>query len=224
MTATDVAGFAERIKTGTAAEHNDTENSQFVTELLDGQLNTAGYAALLAQSWYIYEALERIGRDYADDAIVGPFLADELLRTAALEADLQFLLGDDWRATTTPPPATVRYVQRLEEVAATSPEAYLAHHYLRYLGDLSGGQIIRRMLERAYGYERDGLRFYTFDGIPKTKPFKDAYRAKLDAAPLDEAQQQAVIDEANLVFGLNRGLFTELGNDLHNFRVASPQS
>lgn len=224
MTATDVAGFAERIKTGTAAEHNDTENSQFVTELLDGQLNTAGYAALLAQSWYIYEALERIGRDYADDAIVGPFLADELLRTAALEADLQFLLGDDWRTTTTPLPATVRYVQRLEEVAAISPEAYLAHHYLRYLGDLSGGQIIRRMLERAYGYERDGLRFYTFDDIPKTKPFKDAYRAKLDAAPLDEAQQQAVIDEANLVFGLNRGLFTELGNDLHNFRVASPQS
>lgn len=223
MTATEVAGFAERIKSETAAEHSETENSAFVTELLGGQLNTDGYAALLAQSWYIYEALERIGAGYADNAIVGPFLADELLRTAALEADLQFLLGDDWRATVAPLPSTTRYMQRLEEVAAASPEAYLAHHYLRYLGDLSGGQIIRRMLERAYGYERDGLRFYTFDGIPKTKPFKDAYRAKLDAAPLDSAQQQAVIDEANLVFGLNRDLFADLGADLDRYRVATPQ-
>lgn len=224
MTATEVAGFAERIKSATAAEHSETENSAFVTELLGGQLNTDGYAALLAQSWYIYESLERIGAGYADDAIVGPFLADELLRTAALEADLQFLLGDDWRAVVAPLPSTSRYVQRLEGVAATSPEAYLAHHYLRYLGDLSGGQIIRRMLERAYGFDRDGLRFYIFDGIPKTKPFKDAYRAKLDAAPLDEAQQQAVIDEANLVFGLNRDLFADLGNDLDRYRVATTQS
>lgn len=223
MTATEVAGFAERIKSETAAEHSETENSAFVTELLGGQLNTDGYAALLAQSWYIYEALERIGAGYADNAIVGPFLADELLRTAALEADLQFLLGDGWRATVAPLTSTARYVQRLEEVAAASPEAYLAHHYLRYLGDLSGGQIIRRMLERAYGYEGDGLRFYTFDGIPKTKPFKDAYRAKLDAAPLDSAQQQAVIDEANLVFGLNRDLFADLGADLDRYRVATPQ-
>ena len=80
------------------------------------------------------------------------------------------------------------------------------------------------MLERAYGYERDGLRFYIFDDIPKTKPFKDAYRAKLDAAPLDSAQQQAVIDEANLVFGLNRDLFADLGADLDSYRVATPQS
>ncbi|MGX7725184.1 biliverdin-producing heme oxygenase [Rhodococcus sp. 5G237] len=219
MATTEVVGFAERIRLETQQAHSDTENSVFVSELLGGKLSTEAHAALIAQTWFVYDSLERIGRGYADDPIAGPFLSDELLRTAALEADLDFLVGSDWRDRIAPLPATVAYVDRLEQVAAVSPEAFLAHHYLRYLGDLSGGQIIRRMLERAYGYERDGLRFYIFDGIPKTKPFKDAYRAKLDAAPLDGDQQQAVIDEANLVYGLNGALFADLARDIDRYRV-----
>ncbi|WP_397518715.1 heme oxygenase (biliverdin-producing) [Rhodococcus pyridinivorans] len=219
MATTEVVGFAERIRLETQQAHSDTENSVFVSELLGGKLSTEAHAALIAQTWFVYDSLERIGRSYADDPIAGPFLSDELLRTAALEADLDFLVGSDWRDRITPLPATVAYVDRLVQVAAVSPEAFLAHHYLRYLGDLSGGQIIRRMLERAYGYERDGLRFYIFDGIPKTKPFKDAYRAKLDAAPLDGDQQQTVIDEANLVYGLNGALFADLAGDIDRYRV-----
>ncbi|WP_016693096.1 heme oxygenase (biliverdin-producing) [Rhodococcus rhodochrous] len=219
MAATEVVGFAERIRLETQQAHSDTENSVFVSELLGGKLSTEAHAALIGQTWFVYDSLERIGRGYSDDPIAGPFLSDELLRSAALEADLDFLVGSDWRDRIAPLPATVAYVDRLEQVAAVSPEAFLAHHYLRYLGDLSGGQIIRRMLERAYGYERDGLRFYIFDGIPKTKPFKDAYRAKLDAAPLDGDQQQSVIDEANLVYGLNGALFADLALDIDRYRV-----
>lgn len=219
MAIVEVAGFAERIRMETQQAHSDTENAVFVSELLGGALTTEAHAELIAQSWFIYDALERIGRGYADDPIVGPLLSDELIRIPSLEADLDFLIGDDWRTTITPLPATVAYVERLEQVAATSPEAFLGHHYLRYLGDLSGGQIIRRMLERAYGYAGDGVRFYTFDDIPKTKPFKDAYRAKLDAAPLDDTQQQTVIDEANLVYGLNAALFADLAGDIDRYRV-----
>ncbi|MEE2035407.1 biliverdin-producing heme oxygenase, partial [Rhodococcus chondri] len=210
---------AERIRTETQRTHNDTENSVFVAELLDGNLSAEGHVALIAQSWFIYDSLERVGRSYTGDPVVGPFLTDDLLRTPALEADLDYLIGADRRTTITPLRATVAYVERLEQVAAASPEAFLAHHYLRYLGDLSGGRIIRRKLERAYGYDRDGLRFYIFDEIPKPKPFKDSYRAKLDAAPLDPEQQQRTIDEANLVFRLNGALFDELAADLDRFRV-----
>ncbi|MFD6897510.1 heme oxygenase (biliverdin-producing) [Rhodococcus sp. NPDC060086] len=219
MTTTEVAGFAERIRIETQQAHADTENSVFVTELLDGKLDAAAHAALIAQTWFVYDVLERIGHTYTDDPIVGPFLSPELLRTSALEADLEFLLGARWRDGLAPLQATIAYVDRLQQVAAVSPEAFLAHHYLRYMGDLSGGQIIRRMLERAYGYDRDGLRFYIFDEIPKTKPFKDSYRAKLDAAPLDGTQQQRVIDEANLVFGLNGALFADLAADLDRYRT-----
>lgn len=134
MTAIEAAGFAQRLRRETAQAHSDTENAQFVTELLAGRLTRQGYAALLAQSWFVYETLERVGRSHAGDPIAGPFLDDALLRTPALEADLTFLLGPRWRETIAPLPATERYVARLEQVAAVRPEVFLAHHYLRYLG------------------------------------------------------------------------------------------
>jgi heme oxygenase len=87
------------------------------------------------------------------------------------------------------------------------------------MGDLSGGQIIRRMLERAYGYEVDGLRFYIFDEIAKPKVFKDEYRAKLDQAPLAAEQQSRFIDEVNLAYGLNGALFADLEADIDRYLV-----
>lgn len=221
MATMEAVGFAERIRTETQQAHSDTENAVFVSELLGGKLSPAAHAALIAQTWFVYEALERIGRGYSGHPLIGPFLTDDLLRLPALEEDLRFLVGADWRERINPLPATVAYVDRLEQIAANCPEAYLAHHYLRYLGDLSGGQIIRRMLERAYGYDRDGLRFYIFDAIPKPKPFKDAYRDKLDAAPLDEQGQQTVIDEANLAFRLNAALFADLAGEIDRYRVCA---
>ena len=85
------------------------------------------------------------------------------------------------------------------------------------MGDLSGGQIIRRMLERAYGYTTDGLQFYIFGEIPKPKVFKDTYRAKLDAAPLTPEDQQRVIDEVNLAYRLNGDLFAALEADIDRY-------
>jgi heme oxygenase len=96
-------------------------------------------------------------------------------------------------------------------VAFDWPAGLVAHHYLRYLGDLSGGQIIRRLVGRAYGLDTDGVRFYVFDEIPKPKPFKDAYRAALDAVPWDEEEKARVVAEVSLAFRLNRDLFADLG-------------
>lgn len=224
MTALDSAtattpGLAERIKTQTDAAHRRTEQSRFVGDLLGGKLTAAAHAALIAQTYLVYRTLEEAGRAHADHPVVAPFLGDELLRTAALEADLEFLLGADWRTKVTASPATQRYVDRLNEVAFDSAAGFVAHHYIRYLGDLSGGQIIRRMLERAYGYTTDGLRFYIFDRIDKPKPYKDAYRAKLDNAPLSAADQQQLIDEVNLAYALNEALFADLEADIDTYLV-----
>ncbi|QCQ91047.1 biliverdin-producing heme oxygenase [Rhodococcus sp. SGAir0479] len=215
----EAAGFAERIKAETDAAHRATEQSRFVGDLLAGKLTSAGYAALLAQTYFVYETLERAAEVHANDPLAAPFIAPELIRLPSLAADLQFLLGEQWRAQLSATPATARYVARLEEVAFTSPAAFVAHHYLRYLGDLSGGQIIRRMLERAYGYDVDGLRFYIFDEIAKPKVFKDEYRAKLDAAPLTADEQARFIDEVNLAYGLNGALFADLEADIDRYLV-----
>ncbi|MFD1813778.1 heme oxygenase (biliverdin-producing) [Rhodococcus gannanensis] len=212
-------GFAERIKVQTDDAHRRTEQSRFVGDLLAGKLTPAAHAALLAQTYLVYRTLEDAGRAQADDPVVAPFLGTELLRTAPLEADLEFLLGSEWRDQVTALPATARYVDRLKEVAYDWPAGFVAHHYIRYLGDLSGGQIIRRMLERAYGYTTDGLRFYIFDAIEKPKLYKDAYRAKLDAAPLSDDEQQRFIDEVNLAYELNGALFADLEADIDTYLV-----
>lgn len=216
---TTVPGLAERIRTQTDAAHRRTEQSRFIGDLLAGKLTPAAHAALIAQTYLVYRTLEEAGRSHADHPVVAPFLGDELLRTDALEADLAFLLGEDWQNQITALPATARYVDRLTEVAFDSPAGFVAHHYIRYLGDLSGGQIIRRMLERAYGYTTDGLRFYIFDRIEKPKLYKDAYRSKLDDAQLSDTEQQQLIDEVILAYELNEALFADLEADIDTYLV-----
>jgi heme oxygenase len=68
----------------------------------------------------------------------------------------------------------LEYIQHLQELSeAVDPSPLLAHAYVRYLGDLSGGQVIRRRVAKAYGLEADGgsgLRFYDFKELSGSKP------------------------------------------------------
>ena len=207
-------GFAARVKAATDPSHRDAEGSRFMSHLLDGKLPREAYVELLSQHWFIYRDLEAGGRALADSPVVVPFLHDALLREQALEQDLAFHLGDDWQDRITALPATERYAARLREVSSTWPAGFVAHHYLRYLGDLSGGQIIRRIMERTYGFETDGVRFYIFDEIPKPKPFKDDYRAAMDAIDLDEQEKQRFIDEVSAAVRFNKDLFVELDGEV----------
>lgn len=204
-------GFAAHLKEATQADHTAAENAPFATELMAGRLPIAAYVDLLLQSHSIYEALETAVAAHRDHPELQPFLHPSLDRLPFLEADLAFLAGPGWREQLAPLPATARYVARLREVGAGWPAGLVAHHYLRYLGDLSGGQIIRRIMGRTYGLVDDGVRFYVFTEIPKPKPFKDAYRAALDAAPWDDEEKDRVTAEVALAFRMNREVFADLG-------------
>ena len=57
---------------------------------------------------------------------------------------------------------------------------------------------------------RRGSVVVPFPQIPKPKPYKDGYRARLDALPLTVADHQVVLAEVQDVFGLNGALFAEL--------------
>ncbi|WP_431712105.1 biliverdin-producing heme oxygenase [Glutamicibacter uratoxydans] len=94
--------------------------------------------------------------------------------------------------------------------AATEPARLVAHHYLRYLGDLSGGLAIGKLVARHYGIGYEALNMWDFGEIEKPKLYKDAYRAKLDALGADPQIGAAILDEAKRGFQWNKAIFEDL--------------
>ncbi|WP_278235677.1 biliverdin-producing heme oxygenase [Isoptericola sp. AK164] len=198
------------LRDGTRREHEQAENEGFVARLMSGGLDVAAYADLAAQQHAVYTALEQASEAVRHDARGEALVFDELTRVPAIERDLAHLYGPDWRERVRTLPATRTYVARLHDVGTRLPQ-YAAHAYTRYLGDLSGGQIVQRMMQRHYDMGTAGLEFYDFPEISRLKPFKDLYRERLDALDLSADEVDLAVSEAREAFRLNRAVFVELG-------------
>lgn len=207
--AVETPSFSETLRKATGGAHAGAQGSPFVRDLLSGKLSRDRYAAMVAQHYFIYDALEGIGRQLADDPVASPFLAAELDRVPSLEADLEYLLGPSWREHINATAATHDYVARIRETEGDS-YAFVAHHYVRYLGDLSGGQHIARFITKEFGFGKDGVRFYDFAAIPDADAFKNAYRRNLDDAPWSESDQTHVVEESLAAYELNTRVLAEL--------------
>ncbi|MDT0184862.1 biliverdin-producing heme oxygenase [Microbacterium sp. ARD31] len=206
----DPTPFSAALRERSSRAHSSSESAGFMSDLVEGQGTREDYVALVAQHWFIYDALERAASEMKDDPVARVFITDKLTRLPALEADLAYLVGPDWRDRIEPLPTTRRYVERIAEVGRTWPGGFVAHHYTRYLGDLSGGLFIGRLMARRFGFDTNGIGFYLFDDIADPKAFKDVYREQLDAAPWDAAEQERVIDEVLLAYRFNTELFEDL--------------
>jgi heme oxygenase len=198
-----------RVRRGTRAEHDTAQRNGFLDALAAGKLPWGAYADLTAQHWFVYEALESAGVTMAEDPAVHAFLFEELLRLPSLEADLRFLYGPDWTDQITALPATTTYCTRLRDVALGAATGFVAHHYTRYIGDLSGGQYLGPAIARAYGLTGDGHLFFIFPGVDPAA-FKAYYRGLLDTAPWSPAEQDAFLAEVALAYRLNIAMLTEL--------------
>ncbi|GAB2487614.1 biliverdin-producing heme oxygenase [Promicromonospora xylanilytica] len=196
------------LREGTRADHGAANSEDFIEKLLSGALDRAAYADLSAQLLVVYEALEEASAVVRDGRGAG-LVFNELTRVPAIEQDLSFLYGPSWREKIRILPATREYADRVREVSGSLPH-YAAHSYTRYLGDLSGGQIVKRMMKQHYGLDGDGVAFYTFPDIPKVKVFKDAYRGQLDDLALDTDEVATTLAEAHHAFHLNRVVFAAL--------------
>lgn len=210
-TAPDSELFSERLKAATWSDHQAAEDHGFTRALMSGTLPVAGYTAMVAQHYFAYVALEEVGRSLVGDPLAGRFHYPELERVPALAADLEHLLGADWREGIEPTPATRTYVARIEQMA-DRPEGFVAHHYTRYMGDVSGGQFIRRTAAAAYGLtDGAGVAFYVFDRLGSLPGFRAGYRERLDSLEMDAATADRLIAETRLAYQLNTEVFADLG-------------
>lgn len=212
-------GLSIRMREGSMAEHKSAETRPFIEALLDTRINALGYCEYLRRFVTVYDALEEAGRALATHRVVGRIVSDRLDRRPSLDADLAFWSQRDGGVAVSdePSPAAEAYAARIRATLDV-PELYIAHHYTRYMGDLSGGQAIGSKLAREFKLEgNDGVAFYEFAQIAKPKLFKDDYRSTLDQLELSEAQKVAIIDEVRGVFQLNEAIFDELGASLATY-------
>ena len=211
---TDLA-LSAAMREGSMAEHQAAEDSSFMSELLGGRVNERGYADYLLRLRVAYAAMEEVVRDHLDDAGVAAVHDTALERLAAIDADLDHWVPDGDRVVDSP--AAEAYRERLLAAAAEWPTLLVAHHYTRYLGDLSGGQAIGRILDRTFELDGAGIAFYDFPEIAKPKIYKDGYRARLDALDLSSEEKERIVTEVKKAFQLNQALFAELGTRLPSY-------
>ncbi|ESK90518.1 heme oxygenase [Moniliophthora roreri MCA 2997] len=218
----------------TKEAHENIEASAAATALLSGKVTKEEYIRFLMMLWHVYAALELALEKHATNTVLEPTYNPPLLeRAPALSSDISHLLQvpeDSWKAhpihtslLATAPEGLTDYVNRIHELSdSKDPSALLAHAYVRYLGDLSGGQTIRHTIAKAYDLDEasgQGLSFYAFKELKSSKSanqgemkrIKDWFRAGMNVGAGDNAELKASIAaEANRVFHLNGGLFNAM--------------
>ncbi|KAF9262847.1 hypothetical protein L218DRAFT_902911 [Marasmius fiardii PR-910] len=234
MSATmDYSGpMSEILRECTKDAHNKVETSAGAATLLAGEVSKEEYVRFLMMLWHVYAALELGLEQHATNPVLEPTYNPPLLqRGPSLSADIASLLGvpeSSWRnhsihqrLLADAPVALTDYVNRIHELTdSQDPARLLAHAYVRYLGDLSGGQTIRHTIAKAYGLDEasgQGLSFYAFKELKSSKPakqgemkrIKEWYREGMNTGTGSNSELKASIAaEANLVFELNGGLFS----------------
>lgn len=207
---TETRGLATRLREETREAHENAEQSPFMARMVAGDLTRSDLRNLTAQLVVVYTALEEVSRDMAADPVFAAFHDPALERLGTLLTDLADLtLPGEGDVEVLP--AAKLYAARIREIGGDAAPL-IAHHYTRYLGDLSGGQALGAIFGRALGVAPGGpgISFYRFETIEKVKPYKDGYRAALDAAELGDVERDRAVAEAVVAFQLNQDLFAGL--------------
>lgn len=209
------SNLATKLREGTKKSHSMAENVGFVKCFLKGVVEKTSYRKLVTNLYFVYSAMEEEMEKLKDHPIVSKIYYPQLNRKNSLEQDLAYYYGSNWREQIAPSEAGKAYVARIREVSANNPELLVAHSYTRYLGDLSGGQILKGIAQNAMKLDDgNGTAFYEFADISDEKAFKNTYRQAMNDLPVDEATADRIVDEANDAFKMNMGMFNELEGNL----------
>nr|NP_053881.1 heme oxygenase [Porphyra purpurea]P51271.1 RecName: Full=Heme oxygenase [Porphyra purpurea]AAC08157.1 heme oxygenase [Porphyra purpurea] len=210
-----VSSLANELREGTTKSHSMAENVSFVKSFLGGVVDKKSYRKLIANLYFVYSAIEEEILLNKDHPAIKPIYFTELNRKTSLAKDLNYYYGPDWLNIIEPSSATQVYVNRIHNIGNKQPELLVAHAYTRYLGDLSGGQVLKKIARGAMNLSDErGTKFYDFDEIEDDKIFKNNYRSALDTIPLSDEQVQNVVAEANISFTLNMKMFEELNSSI----------
>ncbi|XP_061702674.1 heme oxygenase 1a [Syngnathoides biaculeatus] len=204
--------LSEQIKAATKDNHERAENTELMLSYQRGEITLPQYKLLLCSLHEIYKVLEEeLDKNCSHPAVAPIYFPQELARLECLESDLEHFFGPDWKGKTIIPAATHRYTQRLREIGKKNPTLLVAHAYTRYLGDLSGGQVLGKITQKSLKLTgKEGLSFFFFPGVSSPNRFKQLYRSRMNAIELTEEETAAVLKEAVAAFEFNTQVFDDL--------------
>lgn len=206
--------LSKRLKQGTKKSHSMAENTGFITCFLKGVIDKKSYIKLTSDLYHIYSAMEDEFESHKSDPILKNIYYPELFRKKSLEKDLEYYLGKDWESKITQTESCKKYVNRIRYISKNHPYLLIAHHYTRYIGDLSGGQILKGIAKTSLDVDDSGLNFYIFDDIDDPKEFKNNYRNCLDSISFGDTEINLIVTEANNAFKYNMNVFKEIEGNL----------
>lgn len=172
--------------------HKRVEHTRFAHRLLKRQITPKQYHAYLTNQLTAYYVLETAAADR------GLFTGIETIsRANKISKDLNELEAEHGLEAPMILPSVKKYIKYIQSIAA-DPDRLMAHVYVRHMGDLSGGQIIKRFVPGS------GLH-YSFDG--DVDDLKGKIHAKL---------HDGMATEANICFDMIFEFFEELENSFAN--------
>lgn len=198
------------------------EQTTFIRGFLRGTASHESYLQLITDLLPVYEAMESEMESLIQSGssdLVG-FYMPEIARAKSIRSDINYLSNKylkEEQAHPEPSAASLTYSKRIREVAhSSSPIRIVGHLYTRYLGDLSGGQILARIARNSMQLnEGKGLDFYAFRHINSIAETKQHFRSALDVIGGNKANEDMIIEEAILSFRYNIAIFDTLrGNGL----------
>ncbi|AFY55023.1 heme oxygenase [Rivularia sp. PCC 7116] len=203
--------LAIKLRSGTEKSHAATEQIGFMKCFVKGLVDRDCFAKFLSNLYFVYSELEAALENNRNHSCVGMIYFPELNRKANLEKDLEFYYGSDWQNQLQLLNAAHNYIVRIREVSQKQPELLIAHAYTRYMGDLSGGQMLQKVVQSTLNLEGyQGTSFYNFEQIPDKTAFKNKYRDALDKVPVDNITAEKIVAEANHSFSFNMQIANEL--------------
>ena len=178
------------LKELTMKQHHNAERQKFAGVLMSGKITKDVYMRYLVNQHYCYKVLENHNEFKLPD--------DRLKRSDKIQKDIEELLYQMTGVYVEAPdehagllfeikPSSLDYGNYVEDNIKTY-EQFMAHVYVRYLGDLRGGQMIKKKVP-------GNGKYYEFD---KPKELANVIYDNINDDMADEAKK--VFDYATKLF------------------------
>ncbi len=202
-------GFGPRVRRLHArigAAHHKAEGMAFSRSLLEGQASPRQLAALIRALAPAYDLIEAQGPLLSAALGASGFPWADLARRQALRQDIAKLAV----VPTTPASAAAEiWLEHLQRLAKQAPHRFMAHIYVRYGGDLSGGQQLAEKANAILASQGlPPLRFWEFQRpIPE---LKQELHDAIERMELSEDEELELLEESVIAFHDTQRLLAEL--------------